>query len=417
MDKNFIFLNKFLDTLSHSEIDVSILKNYLVNYFNNEYINDANFLKSIDISNIRFDDSIINNTFNYKEYIDFDIPIDSDVIIFLNDKLFSFEKNADAVVYSGLNSYDFSVFEQTDLFNDRFLFKNLNFFYILNLLFYRFFKYFCINRAFLRKKSLYILNFFDDNYSSTMIFPRSFFKFEAGCKINVFEGFFNLSNKVFVNSSTCFFLENESEVNYVFLRESKYSTLEAHSFYSKLFINSKLFYNNYVFNCDYFNSNNYIFLLDKFCNFNSRFGGFVKNKSSNNTVLKVFNLGSYSISRSKFKAVVSDFGVCSFFGFIDVDVDVLNVDAGLDCKSLLLGTNASVKMLPELSIKNNDVKCFHGATVGFLDDYVVSYIMSRCFSESECTSLLVNAFLIDLIDVNNAFLCSFIYSLFRKYYV
>ncbi len=417
MDKNFLFLNNFLNTLDRVEIDSDILRQYLSEYFDTGYIDDSIFLKSVDLLNMNFSTGSVDSAFDYKKHIDFDIPHGSDVFVFLNDELFFFERYEDSVTLSVFNRENFDTFTKKSLFNDKFLFNNLNFFLILNLLFYRFFKYFYVNNTSLGKKCLYILNFFDNNFPGSMIFPRTFCNFASGCNVNVLEFFFNLSDKTFVNSSTYFFLEDDTEVNYVFLNESKFCVSRTHSFYSKLFTSSKLFYNNYNFGCNYFKNNNYVFLLGNLCKFYSKIGSFIKNKSVNNIVLKVFNLGDNSISRSKFRTVASDFAICSFLGFIDVDVYALNVDAGLDCKSLLLNTNAFIKIAPELSIKNSNVKCFHGATIGFLDDNVIFYLMSRCFSRSDCTSLLVNTFLYELIDVNDGFLCSFIYCLFKKYYV
>lgn len=411
MNKNIIYLNKFIDTHVNTEIDINIIKNYLSLYVNRDYINDYDFFNSVDLSNIHQFKTKVDYNFNYRNYINFDIADNSQTIVFLNGNFLLADNLDKNIVLS-------NEFEKNDFsFNDKYIFDNLNIYFILNTLFYNSVCSLYVKDSYFNTNSVYVLNFFDDNFSGHINFPRSIFKIGKNVNINILEGYFNLSEKVIVNSNTYLLAESGSEINFNFLNESIKTELRAHSFYAKLLSYSNLLYNDFSFGNKIFKNNNYIFLLGNFCKFKSNFGRFLKTKSKDNMNLKIFHLGHNSFSRSIFKSVVSNFASCDFNGLIDVDFDVLNVDSGLICKSLLLNESAQSKLIPELAIKNNEVKCFHGATVGFLDDDAIFYLMSRGFSKIECESLLVNAFLFDLIDNKNLFLINLVNGLFEKYYV
>jgi len=65
---------------------------------------------------------------------------------------------------------------------------------------------------------------------------------------------------------------------------------------------------------------------------------------------------------------------------------------------LLLSETAEFDAKPELEIYADDVKCNHGATSGALDNEMLFYLCSRGIPAREAKTLLVLAFIGEIID-------------------
>ncbi len=66
-------------------------------------------------------------------------------------------------------------------------------------------------------------------------------------------------------------------------------------------------------------------------------------------------------------------------------------------RGLLLSPNAELDTRPQLQIHEDDVKCAHGATTGRLDPDMLFYLLSRGIERSAAQSLLIYAFLDDVL--------------------
>jgi ABC-type transport system involved in Fe-S cluster assembly, permease component len=67
-------------------------------------------------------------------------------------------------------------------------------------------------------------------------------------------------------------------------------------------------------------------------------------------------------------------------------------------KAILLSENAEFNAKPELEIYADDVKCSHGSASGSLNQDSVFYLMSRGLSYKQSKELLINGFLLDVIE-------------------
>ena len=76
-------------------------------------------------------------------------------------------------------------------------------------------------------------------------------------------------------------------------------------------------------------------------------------------------------------------------------------DAFQSNKSVLLSDEASIDAKPQLEIYADDVKCSHGATVGKLDEQAFFYIRSRGVPEESARSMLIRAFVDDVVSEIN----------------
>ena len=63
-----------------------------------------------------------------------------------------------------------------------------------------------------------------------------------------------------------------------------------------------------------------------------------------------------------------------------------------------MSDNAEFNAKPELEIYADDVKCSHGSASGSLNQDSIFYIMSRGLNYTEAKELLINGFLLDVVE-------------------
>lgn len=101
-------------------------------------------------------------------------------------------------------------------------------------------------------------------------------------------------------------------------------------------------------------------------------------------------------SNQVWRGVLSDAAKAEFDGKIIVHPDAQKTIANLSNKNLLLSKKAEVNTKPTLEIYADDVRCMHGATVGFLDHQALFYLRSRGIEKSEARQMLVDAFVSEI---------------------
>lgn len=104
------------------------------------------------------------------------------------------------------------------------------------------------------------------------------------------------------------------------------------------------------------------------------------------------------MSNELYKGILDDRATGVFSGKILVDKIAQKTNAFQSNKSVLLSDEASVDTKPQLEIYADDVKCSHGATVGKLNDEAFFYIRSRGVPEESARSMLIRAFVDDVIS-------------------
>lgn len=98
------------------------------------------------------------------------------------------------------------------------------------------------------------------------------------------------------------------------------------------------------------------------------------------------------------KGVVRDTARGVFQGKFVVERGADGTDARMGHHALILSERGEVDAKPELEIYADDVQCAHGNTVGALDERALFYMQQRGLSEDEARTLLVQAFLIEVVD-------------------
>jgi Fe-S cluster assembly protein SufD len=102
-------------------------------------------------------------------------------------------------------------------------------------------------------------------------------------------------------------------------------------------------------------------------------------------------------SRQTARAIASDTSRVVFNSKVLVNAGAARSESQQSCRGLLLSQAAEIDSRPQLEIHADEVKCVHGATTGRLDPDMLFYLLSRGLDRNTAQSLLVFAFLADVL--------------------
>lgn len=123
-------------------------------------------------------------------------------------------------------------------------------------------------------------------------------------------------------------------------------------------------------------------------------GGLLAGKSETIDVLtRINHISGGTKSNQTFRGVAAAGGKTAFQGRVRVEENAQKIEAHQNCHNLILDRGGEANVKPELLIFADDVICSHGATVGEVDEDALFYMMQRGLSEAEARSILVRAFL------------------------
>ena len=97
------------------------------------------------------------------------------------------------------------------------------------------------------------------------------------------------------------------------------------------------------------------------------------------------------------RAIASDASRVIFNSKVIVNAGAVHAQSQQSCRGLLLSPTAEIDTRPQLEIHADEVKCAHGATTGRLDPNMLFYMLSRGLDRDTAQSLLVYAFLADVL--------------------
>ena len=103
-------------------------------------------------------------------------------------------------------------------------------------------------------------------------------------------------------------------------------------------------------------------------------------------------------SYQKIKNVLESDSKGVYQGKIFVKDIAQKTDAYQLSKALILDDQAEFNAKPELEIYADDVKCSHGSASGSLNEDSIFYLMSRGLNYEQSKELLINGFLLDVIE-------------------
>ena len=98
------------------------------------------------------------------------------------------------------------------------------------------------------------------------------------------------------------------------------------------------------------------------------------------------------------KSVLEDSSKAAYQGKIFVHSNAQKTDGYQLSKAILLNKDSEFNAKPELEIYADDVKCSHGSASGSLNENSIFYLMSRGLSYKQSRELLINGFLLDVVE-------------------
>ena len=136
-------------------------------------------------------------------------------------------------------------------------------------------------------------------------------------------------------------------------------------------------------------------------NYSSAFvnGIFYINNEKHHEIRTVINhLTENTKSYQLIKGVLDDSSKAVYQGKIFVKSKAQKTDGYQLSKAILLNKNSEFNAKPELEIYADDVKCSHGSASGSLNEDSIFYLMSRGLNYEQSKELLINGFLLDVVD-------------------
>ena len=128
-------------------------------------------------------------------------------------------------------------------------------------------------------------------------------------------------------------------------------------------------------------------------------GIFSLNKSKHHEIkAKINHLVENTKSYQLVKSVLENKSRSVYQGKIYVDSKAQKTDGYQLSKAILVDETTEFNAKPELEIYADDVKCSHGSASGSLDENSIFYLMSRGLSHKEAKELLINGFLVEVIN-------------------
>jgi len=98
------------------------------------------------------------------------------------------------------------------------------------------------------------------------------------------------------------------------------------------------------------------------------------------------------------KSVLDQKSKAVYQGKIFVNSEAQKTDGYQLSKAILLNKESEFNAKPELEIYADDVKCSHGSASGSLNDESIFYLMSRGLNYQQSRELLINGFLLDVVE-------------------
>ena len=249
------------------------------------------------------------------------------------------------------------------------------------------------------KKVLVIYNFFTQDIKNKILNNKNKIKLNNNSELHIIEYTINKSKHKFINNSYESVIMGEN---------SKFRNLNIQSCKSEGFFH-KFLKNTISFNSDYlnliFSSGLKFNKLDIHCDLVGQkakcniLSGLFLNKNEHQEIKTCINhIYPNSKSFQKIKNVLSSESKGIFQGKIFVKNKAQKTDAYQLSKALLLDDSAEFNSKPELEIYADDVKCSHGSASGSLNENSIFYLMSRGLNYREAKELLINGFLLDVVE-------------------
>ena len=373
---------------SQKEIKEKNLNKFLKQGFPNKRIEDWKFSDLNQIISTNFENLAYSKKDNESKFhTDFINEFDHNKIVFINGKISKVDFNYE-------NEDKISLEKDLDLDNE----LNENVLLNLNTAFLSRYIKITINKGYQFKKPLILYNYLTPDLESHCLNMRLDINLEDDTSIDVI----NISNKNIKNN----FLNFRQKINI-----GKNSVLKNYSLDINPTSNIK-----YSFKDISLDKNSHLeyFVYSKGsqfakheinCSLNNDYGSVAINgiidldNKKHHEIKTVINHNEENCkSYQLIKSVLSDNSKGVYQGKIYVNSVAQKTDGYQLSKAILLDETSEFNAKPELEIYADDVKCSHGSSSGSLDENSIFYLMSRGLNYQQSKELLINGFLLDVIE-------------------
>ena len=390
-----IDFNKIQEVSNFSNRDIEIKKSYLNKFIENGFPNrkQENW-KFLDINQI-----ISNNISDLSFYNDYSIENKIDSSIFIDD----LEHNKIIFINGRIEKIDFSYEDkkQIEIIEDSYTndkSENNNSLIDLNIaLSNKHFKI-LIKKGYSLKKPLIIYHLTNEKMKSKNINLRLDFELEQNSSLKFIDFFSDDSEKNFMNIFYNFNLDRDAILKNYKIDKSLNKNLK----YSFNNINQK---QNSISETFVFSAGSDYFKNEINCNLKGEYssafinGIFSLDDNKQHEIRTTINhLVENTKSYQLIKSVLGKNTKSAYQGRIYVDSKAQKTDGYQLSKAILLDETSEFNAKPELEIYADDVKCSHGSASGSLDDNSIFYLMSRGLNYKQAKGLLINGFLLDVIE-------------------
>ena len=387
--------DKIIKTSNISKKDIDSKRNYLEKFIESGFPNrkQENW-KFLDISQI-----IKKNIGDLSFFNDYSIPNKIDPSIFVD----GLEHNKIIFINGRIEKIDFNYEDQnkiqiSDEIEKKITFDNKNSLIDLNNAFTNKVFKVLIKKNYSLNKPLIIYHSTNEKIKSKNINLRLDFELEENSSIRIIDFFIDNSDKNFTNILYNFDLKKNSILkNYKIDKFNndnlKYSfnnvEQEANSVSETFILSSgSNFFKNEV-NCNLKGEHSSAFVN----------GVFSLNENQQHEIRTIINhLVENTKSYQLIKSVLGKSSKAVYQGKIFVNSEAQKTDGYQLSKSILLDETSEFNVKPELEIYADDVKCSHGSASGSLNENSIFYLMSRGLNYQQAKELLINGFLLDVIE-------------------
>ena len=390
-----IDFEKLLEKSNFSKKNIEIKRKNFNNFIEKGFPNkreenwkfsDLNQIISKNIKNLSFYNDLSKpNKIDQSTFID---GLEHNKLVFVNGRIEKIE--FDYEEKNNIEILDDLVLEKPNNANNSLLFLN-------NAFVSKFFKL-IVKKNYSLKKPLVIYNITNKDLVSKSINLKFDILLEENSSLKLIEFSNDKSTTNFIN------------INYNF-DVQKNSILKNYKIDNNSNSNIKYYFNNISQDT---NSVSEIFLLSSGsefikneinCDLNGKYasafvnGVFLLNGSKHHEIKTNINhLVENTKSYQLIKSVLEDESKAVYQGKIFVDSKAQKTDGYQLSKAILLNDNTEFNAKPELEIYADDVKCSHGSSSGSLNEDSIFYLMSRGLNYKEAKKLLINGFLLDVVE-------------------
>ncbi|MDQ1237575.1 MAG: Fe-S cluster assembly protein SufD [Wigglesworthia glossinidia] len=249
-------------------------------------------------------------------------------------------------------------------------------------------------------KPLYLIQISEgkENNKIAIINSRIHVNIKENARGEIIEHFLGNNNYSYCNNvRTTFLLDDHAQINYIKINLDNFNSYHFSNNDILLNKNSKFFNHIFTFGgCIYQNHSN-IALKDSNINL-------LINSLSIPSSKQIIDINTYvdhqsclCKSRQLHKMILSECSKGKFFGIIKVEKNAIKTDGHMKNDNLLTSKYTQINTKPQLEIYADDVKCSHGATIGYINSKHLFYLRSRGISKTNAKKMIIHAFALEVL--------------------